>query len=181
MRRMAALLIVVMSLLGAPGRADEVEELMNALKPSPLDYAAWAGNLLSAVGDLKDSPGAQGRLYEKAYELGMKQAKGYPAAIKAAQALLKARPDQKAAWQQKLLAVYKLDWEAADRKRKKEAGRAYVEQMIAAAADMAGEAEGRQGSAEAPAGGRPVQERAGRQPRQYAHPGEADPPVRGGA
>ena len=137
MRRMAALLIVVMSLLGAPGRADEVEELMNALKPSPLDYAAWAGNLLSAVGDLKDSPGAQGRLYEKAYELGMKQAKGYPAAIKAAQALLKARPDQKAAWQQKLLAVYKLDWQAADRKRKKEAGRAYVEQMIAAAADMA--------------------------------------------
>jgi formylglycine-generating enzyme required for sulfatase activity len=137
MRRTLVLSTIVSSLFSATAGADEVEELINTLKPSPLDYAVWAGNLLNAVGDLKDNPGARDRLYEKAYEFGIKQANGYPAAIKAAQALLKAKPDQKAAWQQKLLAVYRLEWQAADRKRKKEAGRAYVEQMIAAADGMA--------------------------------------------
>ena len=137
MRRISAPLTVVVLLLAATAAADEVDELINTLKPSPLDYAVWAGNLLNAVGELKGNPGAQGRLYEKAYELGIKQAKGYPAAIKAARAVLKAKPDQRAAWQQKLLAVYKLDWQAADRKRKKEAGKAYVDQMIAVADDMA--------------------------------------------
>ena len=95
-RRVLVLLAVVSSLAAAAASADEVEELINTLKPSPLDYAAWAGNLLNAVGDLKDSPRAQARLYEKAYELGIKQAKGYPAAIKTARGLLEARPP--AAW-----------------------------------------------------------------------------------
>ena len=90
MRRMLAPLTVVVSLLAAAAGADEVEELINTLKPSPLDYAAWPGDLLNAVGDLKDSPVAQARVYEKAYELGIKQAKGYPAAIKAAHGLLEA-------------------------------------------------------------------------------------------
>jgi formylglycine-generating enzyme required for sulfatase activity len=137
MRQMLALLIVPLGLVAVTMGADEVDHLINVLKPSPLDYAAWAGKLLNAVGELKDNPGAQARLLEKAYELGIKQAKGYPTAIKAAQALLKTNPDGGAVWQHKLLVVYKLDWQAADRKRKKEAGRVYVEQMIAVADDLA--------------------------------------------
>ncbi|MGB2822718.1 MAG: LamG domain-containing protein, partial [Phycisphaerae bacterium] len=125
---------------GAALQADDVDELINTLKPSPLDYAAWAGSLLKAADDLAGRPArpkAQARLYEQAYEYGIKDAKGHPLAMKAARALLKARPDEKLAWQQKLLAVYRLDWQAADRKGKKEAGRAYVEQMIAVADDLA--------------------------------------------
>jgi len=137
MRRTLVLLAAILSLFPATGGADEVDALINTLKPSPLDHAVWASNLLKAIGDLKGNPGAQGRLYEKAYELGIKQAKGYPTAIQAAGALLKARPGEKAVWQEKLLAVYKLEWRGADRKRKKEAGRAYVEQMIAMADGMA--------------------------------------------
>jgi len=134
---MVVLLIVIVSFLATIAGADEVEELIGALKPSPLDYAAWAGSLLGAVDELKDNPDAQGRLYEKAYELGIRKPKGHPTAIKAARALLETRPDQKAAWQRKLLAVYELDWQAADRTRKKAAGKTYVEQMIALADDRA--------------------------------------------
>ncbi|MGB2820174.1 MAG: formylglycine-generating enzyme family protein, partial [Phycisphaerae bacterium] len=138
MRRMLASLTVVVSLLAAAAGADEVEELINTLKPSPLDHAVWAERVLKTAGDLKGSPEAQGRLYEKAYELGIKQPEGYPTAIKAAQAMLTAGPDRKAAWQEKLLAVYRLSWQAADTKSKKEAGKAYVDRMIAVADDLAG-------------------------------------------
>jgi len=136
MRRASVVLAVVSSLAVATG-ADEVDELINALKPSPLDHAVWAERLVKAADGLKDSPKTLGRLYEKAYELGTKQAKGYPAAMQAAEALLETQPDQKAVWQQKLLVVCKLDWQAADRKRKKEAGKAYVNQMVAVADDLA--------------------------------------------
>jgi len=131
----AFLALTVLLPLGAL-QADEVDGLINALKPSPLDYAVWAGNLLKAVGDVKDNPKAQARLRQKAYEYGIKEAKGYQTAIQAARALLEGGPEQKAAWQQKLLVAYKLDWQAADRKRKMQAGRAYVEQMIAVADDL---------------------------------------------
>jgi formylglycine-generating enzyme required for sulfatase activity len=135
--RTLALLVAALVLPAAAARADEVVELIDTLKPSPLDYAVWAGKILNAVGDLPDNPAARARLYEKAYEFGMKRAEGYPAAIQAARALMTARPDQGAAWQQKLLAVVKLDWQAADRERKPAAGRAYVEQMLAMADDLA--------------------------------------------
>jgi len=137
MRRTLVLLAAILSLFPATGGADETDALIKTLKPSPLDHAVWAKSLLKAVRDLEDNPAAQGRLYEKAYELGIKDSEAYPTAIKAARALLEARPKQKAVWQQKLLDVYKMDLRAADRKRKKEAGKVYVEQMIDVADTMA--------------------------------------------
>jgi len=134
--RTLIVLAVASSFSAAALHADQVDELIKTLKPSPVDYAVWAQNLLGAAGDLKDNPVAQVRLYEKAYDYGLKNAKGYPTAIKAAQALLKAKPQERLAWQQKLLAALKLDWQAADRKRKKEAATAYVGQVIALADDL---------------------------------------------
>jgi len=131
------LLAVAFLLPIASLQADEVDDLIDALKPSPLDYAVWAESLLKAGQDLGSKPDVQVRVYRRTYEYGLKKANGYPTAIQAAQALLKADPDQKAAWQWKLLTALKLDWQGADRKRKKEAGRTYVEQLIALADDLA--------------------------------------------
>ena len=135
--RVAAALTVAFLLPAAVLQADEIDNLVNTLKPSPLNYAVWAEKLLKAAEDLKDKPEAQARLYEKAYEYGLKGGKGCPTAIKAAQALMEARPKEKLSWQQKLLAAYKLDWQTADRTRKKEAGRAYVEHLMLVADGLA--------------------------------------------
>jgi len=137
MRRMLTALVVAVSVLAIPTRADDIEDLVNALRPSPLDYAAWSGNLIKAAGNLKGRPEAQARLHEKAYEFGIKNAKGYPTAIEAARAMLRAKPDQRTVWQQRLLNAYRLDWQAADRKRKEQAGKTYIDQMIAVADEMA--------------------------------------------
>ncbi len=61
---------------GTPLHADEVDDVIEALKPSPVDYPVWAGSLLKAVKDLKDSPDTQVRLWAKAYELGLKRSGG---------------------------------------------------------------------------------------------------------
>ena len=138
MKRLALVFLgLALSLSAGPLRADSVDGVIQTLKPSPLDHAVWAGNLLKAAESLQSDPNARGRLYEAAHEHGLEGPKGYPTAVAAARALRKARPKQRAAWQQKLLAACKLDWQAADRGRKKEAGRAYAEEMIAAADGLA--------------------------------------------
>ncbi len=136
-RRILGLLTLTLPFSTAPLRADEVDHLVNDLKPSPVDYAAWAGNLLKAAEGLEKKPEAQVRLYEKAYELGIKNAKGYPTAIKAARVLWTAGKENRLAWGRKLLAVLKLDWRAAGRKGKEAAAKAYLDHLIAVADDLA--------------------------------------------
>ena len=136
-RRILGLLTAALPFSIAPLQADEVDHLVNSLKPSPVDYGAWAGNLLKAAEGLEKKPQAQVRLYEKAYELGLKDAKGYPTAIKAARVLWTAGKEDKLAWGRKLLAVLKLDWRAADRKGKEAAAKAYLDQLIAVADGLA--------------------------------------------
>jgi len=131
------LLAVALVLSPATLRADEMDELIDSLKPSPVNYAVWAESLLKAGQDIVGKPKVQARLYEKAYEYGLKQSKGYPAAIKAAQAMLEARPGEKSGWHQKLLAASKLAWQRAPRSTKKEAGKEYIDQLIAVADDLA--------------------------------------------
>ena len=123
--------LALMIVLPSPAsRGDEVDDLVNALKPSPVDYAVWAEGLVKAAEDLKSKPSVLLRLYDTAYEHGIKRSKGYPAAIKAARAMLRVQPDRKLAWQQKLLAALKLDWQRAERGRKKQIGWAYVEELV---------------------------------------------------
>jgi len=111
-------------------RADDVADLIEAMKPSPLDHAVWAEKLLKAAQDLNTDTKAQVRVYEAAYERGIKQAKGYAVAVRAARVILAAKPEERSTWQQKLLNACKLDWQAARRGRKKQAGETYADQLI---------------------------------------------------
>jgi len=136
--RLFALPTVVCCLVWTPaGSADEVDDLILSLKPVPVDNAAWAANLLKAADGLSGRPAARARIVEKAYELGVKQAKGYPTAIRAAEAMLAAVGEGKAAWRKKLLAACKLDLQAAGSARKKSAAKAYVREALAAADELA--------------------------------------------
>jgi len=138
MRSIVAGVLTLVIVLPSPVLyGDEVDDIVNALKPTPVDYAVWAGNLLKATKDLKGKPETQVRLYAAAYELGLKRPAGYATSIRAAQALVQALPEEKLKWQQKLLVVLRLDWRRADRRRKKQAGRVYVESLIAVADEQA--------------------------------------------
>ncbi|HUT01221.1 MAG TPA: hypothetical protein VM031_02105 [Phycisphaerae bacterium] len=128
--------VLLLLLASFPSRADEVDGLIGSLKPSPLDYTAWAERLLKAADGLAAKPQAQGRVYEKAYEYGLQKARGRAVAVKAARALLKLRPKERPTWQRKLLGLLELDWRTAGRARKDEAGRVYLGQLIAAGDDL---------------------------------------------
>ncbi len=119
--------------LSTPLHADEVDDVIEALKPSPVDYPVWAGSLLKAAEDLKDQPATQVRLWAKAYELGLKRPNGYPKAIQAARSLCKAQGDQKYQWQQNLLTSLRFSLRAADKASKATAGKALLGEVIAIA------------------------------------------------
>ena len=133
--RVCAFLTMVIWVSPTAVRADPIDDLVASLRPSPVNYATWARNLLKAAGGLGGKPPAKARLYEKAYEFGVKGPKGYATAIQAASAIIEAGPNSKVLWQKKLLTACKLDWQAADRTREKEAGRVYVAQVIAVGDD----------------------------------------------
>jgi len=116
--------------------ADEVDELILSLKPSPVNYAAWAGNLLKAADGLPAGSAARIRLYEKAYEQGIRHAEGYATAAKAAEALVGIRPDERAVWLGKRLDAYRRDWQAAPRTSRRDAARTYVRRLIATVDQM---------------------------------------------
>jgi formylglycine-generating enzyme required for sulfatase activity len=133
--RLACVLAVVLCAATA-SKADEVDDLIATLKPSPVDHAVWAEALLKAADGLQSKPKAQIRLYEAAYQHGMKSAKGLPPAIRAARLVLDAAPQKPREWHNKLLAALNRDWQAADRGRKKQAAEAYAEQMVATADEL---------------------------------------------
>ena len=93
--------------------ADDIDDLIETLKPSPLSYDAWAESLLEAASALQRKPTAQARVYAKAYEFGLRKPDGYPAAIRAARAAVELEGEDRAAWQQKLLDTLKRAWTAA--------------------------------------------------------------------
>jgi len=76
-------------------RADDVADLIEAMKPSPLDHAVWAEKLLKAAQELNTDAKAQIRVYEAAYERGIKQAKGYAVAVRAARVILASKPEER--------------------------------------------------------------------------------------
>jgi len=135
MRRTLLLLIVLSSLGPGAARADGVDDLINALKPSPLDYAAWAERLAKAAAGLSGRPQAQVRVYRTAYERGLRTVEGYPAAIKAARALrglLKPQPREALRWEDRLLDALRRDWGAARGGKKKQKAEAYVTEIVVA-------------------------------------------------
>lgn len=136
-----ALLCAALPWLPRAAKADEVDRLIEALKPSPADDAAWAVKLLSAGRGLSGKPASQARLYEAAYERGIRRPKGYPTAIQAAEALRQARPKERLAWGLKLLSAHKLAVRAADARRKRAAAVVYLDR-IEAVADEFSAAEG---------------------------------------
>jgi hypothetical protein len=131
-------LIAAVCLVPSAVHADEVDQVIDSLKPSPLNYSAWAESLLKAAEGLGSKPEARAKVYGKAYELGMKKSTGYPAAIRAARAMVEVSTDNRAAWQKKLLDVLKRNWQMATRDKKIEAGSIYVDELVAAADDLVG-------------------------------------------
>jgi hypothetical protein len=128
---------VVCSATAVEANADAIDEIVDALKPSPLDYAIWAQGVLKAADDLADAPATQQRIYEKAYELGLKRSTGYATSVQAARAALTGAGDQKLAWQMKLLVALRLTWQSAARNAKGQAGQAYIEHLLAVADEQA--------------------------------------------
>jgi len=133
MRPCILLLLLAAGVTVSATRADEVDELIETLRPSPSAPAVWAERLLEAAERVKDNPQAQARLYGAAYEQGLVGPEGYATAIAAARAMRTGRPEETAAWDQRLLDALQRDWQAADRARKKETGRAYVEGLVTVA------------------------------------------------
>ncbi|MGB2821299.1 MAG: formylglycine-generating enzyme family protein [Phycisphaerae bacterium] len=136
-RCVLALWTVPLLFLAAGLQADEVDDLINTCKPSPLDQAVWAESLLKAADGpkMETRPQAQVRVYEAAYGCGLKTAKGYPAAIRAARALralLRAEPKQALMWEDRLLGALQRDWRAARDETKAQKAKAYVAELIAA-------------------------------------------------
>jgi hypothetical protein len=137
MRRPGIAWLVLAFCLAGPGLcADEVDELIDSVKPSPVDHAAWAAKLLDAADSLGDKPEAKARICEAAYEHGMKAAKGYPTAIRVGRAMMDASPKDKGAWQAKVLAALKQDCSAA-RPGQVDAAKLYLYELVAAGDDLA--------------------------------------------
>jgi len=117
--------------------ADEADDLVKALQAEAGDSAGLAAKILATARTLDKNLKLQAALYEKAYELGLKQPKGYPTAIQAAQALLRADPKGSSAWREKLTRAHELALRAAPRAKKKEVGGELVAHLIRCADDLA--------------------------------------------
>jgi len=127
-----AVSFIVLAFMAGDVRADDVDVLIDSLKPSPPDYPVWAARLLNAATELSAKPDAQARVYQAAYTHGIRRAKGFASAMKAAEALIKAKPTEATLWRKRLLYIHRRVWQTAPKDRKKQAVVAYIDQLIAA-------------------------------------------------
>ena len=114
--------VVAWWLPAGPAAGDDLDEIVKILESAGKGPGHVAAGLAEAAKGLGDKPLLRDRLYEKAYGFGVRDPAGYAAAIEAAQTLAQARPDDRAAWEDKLLTALGLDWNAASGDRKKQAG-----------------------------------------------------------
>jgi hypothetical protein len=101
--------------------------------PSPADDVALAKQLLDAAKAADRQPPLLALLYEKAYELGIKDPSGYAAALAAMQLLADKIPEKKADCLAKCAAVRQRDYAAARGESKTLAGEALIQALCAAA------------------------------------------------
>jgi len=124
---LAAMLVLQTSTV----QADDVDDLIAILKPSPVNNAVWAAKLLKAVKDLETNPSGQARLCEKACECGMKAPAGYASALAALDLLDKLAPQRADRWQAKRLEVYRQRYLLGSRADKIASGTSYITLLLA--------------------------------------------------
>jgi hypothetical protein len=97
------------------------------------DDAELAAKVLTAAENLKDDAQAQATLFQKAYELGSKDAIGYPAAIRALDLFAQANPERLASCHDAALALEEKMYAAARSADKAKAAKAYLARLLAVA------------------------------------------------
>ncbi len=139
------IVIAGVGVLGGPvGWADETDELFHQLFGVQLaearatrateDDVALAGRMVDAAGKLTDAPKLRRKLLAEGYELALRDASGYPAAIDAAAALIEESSDERSAWEEKLIDVYNRDWRHAPRDQRAAKQQALVHAILSVAA-----------------------------------------------
>jgi len=97
---------------------------------SKLDDVAFAQKLLTSAKTLSDAPALRVYLYEKAYEFGIRSAKGYSSARQALDLLDHYSPRRKDLWQEKRLELYGLEYRFSTGTKRKQTGEKYVTQLL---------------------------------------------------
>jgi hypothetical protein len=97
------------------------------------DDVEFAQKLLAAAGEVKESPGLQALLYDKAYASGIRGEGGYGTAVQAARLLGELVPARKAECDEKLLKVYELQSRFAKGEEAESAGGLLLGQLLAMA------------------------------------------------
>lgn len=97
-----------------------------------------AAELLGAAKLAKDAPGLGQLLYEKAYELGVKNKAGYATALAAVESLAKCAPAERQLWRDRKQQVLSLQYRYGYGKARAAAGQAYLELLMEAADGKAG-------------------------------------------
>ena len=101
--------------------------------PATRDDAELGDRMLIAAKTLKAKSALKALLYEKAYELGIRNPTGYAAAAEAVKLLAKAQPARKLECQKKLLGVHRLEYARAKGSAKGRAGERLLVQTLAVA------------------------------------------------
>lgn len=116
-------ILCTVATLAIPARADDVDEIVKGIVRNTRNNAAAAAELLKAAEFLTDAPKTQVKIYEKAYEYGLKSPAGYASAIEALDALDKLAQGRASIWQEKRLKLYRLRYKRAGRRYKRLYGR----------------------------------------------------------
>ena len=98
--------------------------------PGKADDVAFAAKLLKSSATLTEAPALRTYLYVKAFEMGLRAAKGYPTARKALNLLDASAPEQKARWDEKRLELYKLLYRSANAAARKALGEDLITQCL---------------------------------------------------
>ncbi len=152
----ARLVAAAVLLLGViPAFADEAADTFNELygedlkrvaaTPAVADDLALAKQLLEAAGKVTHQPAFLTLLCEKAHELAIKDAAGYPTAKAALELLAANVPEKKVESLQKVAAMYQRPYAAARGDAKAKAGETLIE-SLKALADAQAEAEDTDGA-----------------------------------
>ena len=106
------------------------------------DDAVLAAKVLTAGKMATDAPKTQVYFYEKAYELGIKDASGHATAMAALSMLEKAVPERRLQWQTKRLKVLEAAYQQARGTARRAAAKTYLDGLlrVAESAAAAGQA-----------------------------------------
>ena len=94
------------------------------------DDVELAASLLAGADLVGDRPALKVLIYEKAYELAVKDETGWPTAIKTIEHLMVVAPDREVEWREKLLTVCQTRYSHARGDERRPAGTALLKQLI---------------------------------------------------